>query len=380
MSNRNLIMLSMVAAITVAWAVIQSQIVHSRASRPQPKTFEESFLIQGLELSSIASIQIGTDDTPLKLDRRGTQFVIATKNDYPADTGKINTLLVNLADLRVSELVTDNSENHESLHVTEENAEKLIRFSDRNDALITGIAIGSRHVVEGGTGASQTYVRLLSNPNVYLAERVPNISNSALDYLNKELVTTTVDQIEKVAVSQPDSAYILTATSHDEQTTYNLDSLPEGKQLQESQARSLFSAFTNVSFQDVRQDDEFAQTLNPKGRVICYLKNQVAYTFDILEGEEKSYVRVKAEYLDTTPIVKENRVESDEELEAKEAKLLARDHADSFTKTHSGWLYEIAQWKTNGLVKARDDLLEDIEPVAEATPATDMEPSLSGQE
>ncbi len=115
------------------------------------------------------------------------------------------------------------------------------------------------------------------------------------------------------------------------------------------------------------KDDEFAQSLKPVGTAICYLNNEVAYTIDILAGDEKSYARVKAEHLDTIPIVKENRVETDEELKAKEAKLLARDHAGSFTQTHSGWLYEIAQWKADGLIKARDDLLEDIEPPDEET-------------
>ncbi len=373
MSTKNLIILSVVAAITVTWAVIQSQVVHSRASRPQAKTFEESFLIQGLDLSSIASIQIGTGDAPLKLVRQGTQFVIASKNDYPADTAKINTLLVSLADLRVSELVTDNAENHESLHVTEENAENLIKFFDRNDALITGVVVGSRHAVEGGSGASQSYVRLLSSSNVYLSEGVPTASKSAIDYMNKELVAVKLDEIEKITVARPDSAYTLTGAPDDEQPVYILDNLPEGKQIQESQAQSLFSAFTNVSFQDVRQDDEFAQSLNPVGSVICYLKNHVAYTIDILKDEEKSYAKVKAEYLDTTPIVKENRVETDEELKAKEAKLLARDHADSFTQAHQGWLYEIAQWKADGLLKARDELVEDIEVSTPETTPTGQE-------
>jgi hypothetical protein len=276
---------------------------------------------------------------------------------------------VNLADLRVSELVTDDPENHEDLHVTEENAENLIKFFDRNDALITGVVVGSRHVVEGGTGASQTYVRLLSSQDVYLADSMPNVSKSAIEYMKKELITVEVDEIEKVVVSHPDSTYTLSTASDGEEPAYTLDAVPAGKQLKETEARSQFSAFTNVSFQDVRQDDEFAQSLNPTGTVVCYLKNQVAYRVDILEGDEKAYARVTAEYLNTTPIVKENRVESDEELKAKEAKLLAKDHADSFTKTHSGWLYEIAQWKANGLMKTRNELLEDIEPAAEATPA-----------
>lgn len=367
MSNKNLIILSIIAVITVTWAAVQPQAIHSKATRPQRKTFEESFLIQGLDLSSVASIQIGTGGDPLTLVRRGIQFVIANKDDYPADTNKINTLLVNLADLRVSELVTDNSENHKSLQVTEDNAQNVVKFFDRDGALITGIIVGAKAVVEGAAGMPQTYVRLLSSSNVFAARQVPTVSTSALDYVNKELVSIKADEIEKVVVAHSDSNYTLKAVKNDKEPTYILDNVPEGKQLAVNQAKSLFSAFASLTFQDVQKDTEVAQTLNPAGSVICYLTNQVAYTFDVLEGDEKSYVKVKADYLDSTPIVKENRIESDEELKAKEAKLLARDTADSFTKTHRGWLYEIPEWKVKNLIKSRDDLLEDIKPTEKPT-------------
>jgi len=367
MSNKNLIILSIIAVITVTWAAVQSQAIHSKATRPQRKTFEESFLIQGLDLSSVASIQIGTGDDPLTLVRRGIQFVIANKDDYPADTNKINTLLVNLADLRVSELVTDNSENHKSLQVTEDNAQNVVKFFDRDGALITGIIVGAKAVVEGAAGMPQTYVRLLSSSNVFAARQVPTVSTSALDYVNKELVSIKADEIEKVVVAHSDSNYTLKVVKNDKEPTYILDNVPESKQLAVNQAKSLFSAFASLTFQDVQKDTEVAQTLNPAGSVICYLTKQVAYTFDVLEGDEKSYVKVKADYLDSTPIVKENRIESDEELKAKEAKLLARDTADSFTKTHRGWLYEIPEWKVKNLIKSRDDLLEDIKPTEKPT-------------
>lgn len=383
MSNRNLIILGIVAAVTVTWAVVQSHRVHSESGRPQATRFEDSYLIQGLDLASIASIRIGSDDTPLTLVRQGNGFVVANKHNYPADTGKINDLLVDLADLRVSELVTDDPENHESLHVTEANAETLVKFFDSSDTVLTGVVIGSRHVVEGGSGPAQTYVRLLANPNVYLTEGVPTISDSAVEYVNKELVAIEADEIKSISVSLPEAAYTLTATSTDDETAtdgetvYSIDPQPDGTQLKETAARSLFSAFSNISLQDVQQDTaEFTKDLTPAGTLVCTLANEVAYTFDILTGEDTSYLRGKAEFLDTTPVVKENRVETDEELKAKEAKLLARDHAEQFAKTHAGWLYEIAGWKADALLKTPDDLLEDIEPPA-VEPTAESSPQVS---
>ena len=375
MSNKNLLVLGIVAAVTLAWAVIQSQVASSRAKRPQRASFEESYLIQGLDLSSIASIQIGSGEDALRLVRRGTQFTIASKNDYPADTQKINRLLIDLTDLRISELVTDDAENHDSLKISEENAESLIQFFDASGQLITGVAIGSRHVVEGGTGPSQRYVRLLSNPNVFLAEGVPNVSDSALEYVDKDLLSLDKDEIAQVAVSlRADSGYVLKASQDGAETGYTLEELPEGRELDESQAESLFSAFTTVTLQDLYKAEELGQDLKPAGTVVCTLKNQLAYRLELLKKDEKFYARVSAKFLGDSKIVKENRVESDEELKAKEAKLLALDTAESFTKLHQDWLYKVQSWKAEKLLTAREDLLKDVEAPEEAAPDRNVEP------
>ena len=62
---------------------------------------------------------------------------------------------------------------------------------------------------------------------------------------------------------------------------------------------------------------------------------------------------------------KGSEVETEEELKAKEAKLLARDAANSFTTKHQGWIYEIADYKAKNLSKELTDLLEDAEPPEE---------------
>jgi hypothetical protein len=379
MSKNNLMLLSVVAAVMVVWAVIQSHYVHSRTQSPQRKSFEESYLIQGLNLSSIAAIQIGTGAEPVKLVRQGEQFVVANKQNYPADTAKVNSLLVDVVDLKVSEFVTNDPQNHAALKVTEETAQNLIRFFDKTDTLITGVIIGDRRAEGEGPGASRTYVRLMSSNEVYLTDHVPNAPDSAVAYTDKTLLKLEQSDIKSVAVSAQDSNYVLKSGA-DQTQPYLLDHLPEGRQLKESAAESLVSALTNVAFTDVKKDSGAQSNLKIKGTVVCEVKDQVSYTLEILEQGDAYYVRAAAKYLNSTQIVKENRVESDEELKAKEAKLLARDQAEMFTNVHRGWLYEIAKWKADALTKPLADLLEDIKTPEETAAPDSTEQSSTGRE
>ncbi len=362
MTNKNLFVLSIVAAVTLIWAVVQSQVASSRAKRPQRALFEDSYLIQGLNLAAISSIRIGDGEEPLTLLRQGDRFTISSKDDYPADTQTINRLLIELTDIRVTELVTDNEQNHASLKVAENDAEGIIRFFDRDGNTLLGVAIGSQHSVKGGSGPSHRYVRLLSSPDVFLAEGVPDVSDSALDYLNKELLKLEDDkivQIETAPAAGP--AYVLQRSQNGAESSYRLDELPEGRELDDGQAASIFSAFANIRLQEVRKAGEWVQNLEALSSAACLLENELAYRIELLKQDEKFYARLSAEFLGDGTIVKENRVESDEELKVKEAKLLALDTAESVTQFHQGWIYEIQPWKAEKLLTTRDGLLKKIE-------------------
>ena len=58
-------------------------------------------------------------------------------------------------------------------------------------------------------------------------------------------------------------------------------------------------------------------------------------------------------------VIKKSGVESDAELKAKEAKLLARDKAADFAKRTQGWVYEIPQQAAKSLTIKFADLIED---------------------
>lgn len=107
---------------------------------------------------------------------------------------------------------------------------------------------------------------------------------------------------------------------------------------------------------------------------MCRLKDSTVYALRIAKEGDKTYVSCVAEFTDKTPVEKASieqggKVESEEELKKKEAKLLARDNAEKFTTTHNGWIYEIPEWKAKNLTKPLSDLLEDAEKPKENTTA-----------
>jgi hypothetical protein len=359
MNNKKLTILGIVAVAMVLWAVVQSRI--SNKSEVEPAG--PAYLIQGFDPSVVDSIVIGTGDAAFTLKHQGSGFVVVNKDNYPAKTSEINSLISKCLDIQTSEFVTDNPANHKDLEVTEEKARSVVKFmkADPNSSLLTGVIIGKTK--ELGQGS---YVRLLSSDpalsnKVYVTSNAPWFGGGAMNYIDQELIAVKQEDIKSVTVSSPSGPYTLT-TKEDSQDIV-LENMPAGKKLKSSETKSVFTALTSLRFDDVKK---ISSDLAFEKQYMCRLKDSTVYALRIAQKDGKTYVSCVAEFTDKTPVEKApvdqgGKVESEEELKKKEAKLLARDNAAKFTTSHQGWVYQIADWKAKNLTKKLDDLLEDVE-------------------
>jgi len=359
MNNKKLTILGIVAVVMVLWAVLQSRI----SNRPGAEPARPIYLIQGFEPSGVDSIVIGTGDAAFTLKRRQSGFVIVDKDNYPAKTSEINSLITKCLEIQTSEFVTDNPANHEDLEVTEEKARSVVKFmkADPNSSLLTGLIIGKTE--ELGQGS---YVRLLSSDSassnkVYVTSNAPWFGGGAMNYIDQELITAKREDIESVTVSSLSGPYTL-KTKEDSQDVV-LENIPAGKKLKSSDAQSVFTALTSLRFDDVKK---ISSDIAFENQYMCRLKDSTVYALRIAQKEDKTYVSCVADFTDKTPVEKASvnqggEVESEEELKKKEAKLLARDNATKFTAKHQEWVYEIADWKARNLTKELAGLIEDEE-------------------
>ena len=192
MSNKKLAILGIIAAGFIIWAVVQTRI----SNRPRTASNRQAYLIQGLETRDIGSITVraGNDETTLKR-QAGGQFVVANKDDYPADMKQINVLITKCLDIQTTQFITAKKENYETLGLTEDKARYVVKFFKSDGSLLTGVIVGNAR--QAGQGS---YVRLATSDEVYVAPEVPWLKSGAMDYINQELITVTRDNIESVTV------------------------------------------------------------------------------------------------------------------------------------------------------------------------------------
>ncbi len=348
MSDKKLTILGIVAVCMVIWAVVQFNISN------KPKTASESaaYLIQGLNPAEIGSIVLGTGEKQVTLKRQGDNFIVVNKDNYLADTKKINDLIAKCLDIQTSQFITDNPNNYNDLGLTEKDARSVVKFLKPDDSLLAGIIIGNAK--EAGRG---TYVRLANNNNVYIASEAPWISSAPMDYINEELISADRKNIVSVTVSSPDGQYCLKKKDNSEDIV--LENIPAGKKLKDSDSKSVFNAETDMRFTDVKKQPAGSGDLTFDRQFVCRLADSTVYTVKIAQKDGKTFVICQAEFTDTAPVTVKKEGESEEELKKKEAKLLARDKAKTFSTKHQGWIYEIADWKAQNLTKNLADLLED---------------------
>ena len=351
MSNRKLAVLGIVAVLMVGWAIFQSRI----SQNVNTADFSSSTLIEGLQIEAVAGITITSrkGEQTTGLNRKGDIFVVADKDNYPADVAVVNALLNGCLDIRTRGKITDNPDNYADLGVTPETARCVVSFLDADGGEIVALVISKDN--ENG----EAFARLLSESNVYLIQYPPQINTDPMDFVDAQLLQLSQEQLFSVAVKTGEDSYILTVT--DDGSDVKLKDIPAGKQYKESVYKTVFGALRSLRFEDVMSAENASQALQFDSVYTCKLKDKTIYKLALESKGEKTYAKISADFLDKSPVEKTvGQIESEEELKVKEAKLLAIDVVKAFNRKHVGWVYQIAAPGAENLMMPLSELLEDI--------------------
>lgn len=357
MSNKNLTILGLAAVIMVLLAAVSSKM----ASLQTVEVAIDSPLIQGLNPEQISRITVASGQEQTNMVRQGSDFVISDKNNYPADIEKVNNLIKKVLDIKVGETLTDNSENYDQLQVTDEKAERLVKFFNSEDKLITGIIVGKR------LDSGDTAVRLAEGNAVKTTSDSAWFNTTPTDFMDTEIFNIEKDKIIEVSVKHKSGGeYKMTSEPNSSDIKF-ITALPQGKQLKERDYVNVFNALTSLYFSDVNTDD--ANDISFEITYTCKLDDSTVYILTIgqKQGQDDYYLKCSSQFTDLKQI-EISKDESEQELKKKEARLLARDNAAKFNARHKGWVYQIASYKGDNLTKTIDQLTEDIpqpEPIAE---------------
>ena len=220
MKHKGLIALLLATAGAVAVAVLVSFSGDNAAIDPQADKLVLPEI--GKRLGEVDRVTLVHGDAKTTLLRRGENWVVEEKGDYPADGPKLHKTLLGLADLRYVEEKTRKPELYSRLEV--EDAGKagakstLITVSDAKGSLLGEIIAGKRRIDELGGGTDGIYVRKPGNAQSWLASGTLDLPDDVAQWLDRSIVDVPNDEVKEVVLTQPDGGSLDIARDKPEAT------------------------------------------------------------------------------------------------------------------------------------------------------------------
>jgi Domain of unknown function (DUF4340) len=371
--KKNRLLLLLAVAIVVGLAGIYSKISQS-AGWSDSKT--DRTIFQNLPVNDITKIQIRSTPASVTLEKKGDQWTVAERSDYPADFGKIQDLTKMLWELKAGQEMQVGPSQLGRLNLiapgqgTETGIE--IDLKGAPEKQIASLIIGkSVDRTSAATGAAATG-RFVYNPAV--KDRVYLVSENFLSvdpvnlssWLDKTfIVPGEIKEIDQAAWSNNPGWKIIRQNAT---ADWQLQDLQPGENLDKSFTQSL-STFA-PTFVDVRPKSVSPDETGFKDPFRISVKTFTDFTYDFLvgkEGPDKTHYLQLTVHADLpsarTPDPKESaddKKKKDEEFDKSNASLKERLEKE---KRFENWVYLVPDYNLEQILKRRNEI------VAKASPA-----------
>lgn len=308
------------------------------ASRSQ--TGEDSIagtsVLPGLEgsLNDVTRIRITkAGNAQTTLERHSSDWVVGERG-YPADSGKLRKLLIDLGSLKVIERKTRVAHNYPVLGVQDVTQPKAtgaridIVSSGRTWSLIVGNSMDG----------SDCYVRVVDSPQSLLARPLVQVDADPKLWLEPTVLDIAQGRVSEILEQPAKGAGFSISRDKKTQADFTVHGIPRGRELSGADAAdSMASALSSLTLTDVRK-----AAAPPQG---SELSRAVFKTFDGLEIDLSGYREDKDDYIDVS---------------AKASDKSAETEARQINARVQGWEYEIPDYRYGEIFQPIDGLLKPL--------------------
>jgi hypothetical protein len=373
------LLLLVAAAIIVGLGGIYFQISRSAAWN-ESKTDRSIF--QNLPINDVTNIQIRSNADTVTLEKKGDEWRVAERADYPADFEKIRDLIKTLWSLKAGQEMQVGLSQFGRLKVLPPGQGSdtgiEIDLKGEKEAKIASLVVGkSLDRSDNATGAAASG-RFVFNPavkdHVYLvSETFFSIDPFSVGpWLDKTfIVPGNLKQIDQAAWSNNPGWKII---RDDPKADWSLENPQSGEALDKSFAQSV-SNFS-PSFTDVRPASTSPDQTGLNDPFQIRIKAFDGFTYDLLlgkQGPDKTryvQVRVSADLPSVrTPDPKESQEDKkkkDEEFDKRNADLKQRLEKE---KRFEKWVFLVPDWSLEQILKRRNEIVSKASPSPSPTPA-----------
>jgi len=183
------------------------------------------------------------------------QWVLASKDGYPAESEQVRRLLAELAALRLSERLTADPARLPRLQLEPLDApdarSQRLRVLAADGSLLADLFVGRSvsRLVDDSEGG--TYVRLGEGTQAWLVAGRLTLPDDGLGFVDRRITTLPDDTIRRVVITHPDGTVVLAERQKGEALLTVKAGLPEATPADPAKLRRLAQLLELLSFEDV---------------------------------------------------------------------------------------------------------------------------------
>lgn len=228
-----------------AWVAVSRQ--------PAAEPVNTDYALPGLsgQINAVKSIAIVGAETKtlVTLDNGEQGWTVREKGAYPADTGKLRELLLNLADAKLLEAKTSNPERYAELGVEDPHHKDakgvLVKLEGGNPPL--ALIVGNTSSHGGGT-----FVRRPAEAQSWLASGQFGVEREPAQWLNTALTDIAGDRIAEVVLTPAGGQPLRLVKTQRSDVDFKVENLPAGRELiAPGIANTLASTLAGLNLEDV---------------------------------------------------------------------------------------------------------------------------------
>jgi hypothetical protein len=328
MSPRSVLILLIAGLALVGLAVYLSSTRHLEHA-----TLAGDLVVPGLDgaLNSITEVRLTKGDATHTTLKRGSDGWSVSERNYPADTGKVRKLLLDIRNLNVVEEKTRLPANYPQLGVEDVTTPKATgtRVELVTPARTFALIIGKSSSAKSG------FVRVANVQQSLLAAPLVTVDADPKRWLDQTLIDLPIDKVKAMDVKPAEGASYSASREKKEQQDFAVTGIPKGRQLTSpSAADPIAGSLSLLTLEDVRKAASAGD---------AKLSQIVFHSFDGLD------VTVSGRKDGSHDLVTIAAHSSTKESEAV---------AQTLSTRLSGWEFEIPSYKYDAIFRPLEDLLQ----------------------
>ncbi len=347
----------LILAVLVSYATY-----HYISNSGQPAVETNTDLIPGLtgNLNAVSKFTVTEAGNALlsEVSKSDNGWVVVNRDGYQANIAAVRQMLTNLADAKLTEAKTSNSENYTKLGVEDISNGKAqgILFSLQGLDEANDIIFGN----DGSSGKNTQYIRRKDQLQSWLINKKLNLKRDVTDWLQKDILDIPPERIKTIQIKHPDGSEVNIANDGEEEYEYTLDAtVPEGMKISESEVYQVANALSSMQLRDVTTFTKLnTESVSPVETIFKTYDGLTITTKAYEIGVDKFFtieVVFSAEDVDqgvmNAAVKTENQTESNPDSAIKSDPKAAAELAEKSKQRLAGWAYQLPSITQEALIK-----------------------------